>query len=373
MRVALVYDRVNTWGGAEQVLLALHGIWPDAPLYTAVYDPATASWAKSFRVIPSFLQSIPFVRRAHELLAWVTPMAFESFDFDMYDVVISVTSADAKRIVTGPNTLHICYCLTPTRYLWSGYDTYVREPGLGVFDGMARMLLKRSAAVLRRWDRAASSRPDHYIAISHAVASRIGIYYQQNAQRVIYPPVDIDRFMRKRTSLAKKPGEYFLTVCRLVGYKRVDLLIDACTNRGLPLVVVGRGRDMRRLKRRAGPTIQFVGAVSDRELQLYYEKARAFVYAAEEDFGIAAVEAQAAGVPVIAYGKGGIAEIVVPGKTGELFDIQSVECVTTVLERSWDTWYDSALCVVNAKRFSRRRFVTEMKQTVSALYNTRTL
>jgi len=168
MKVALVYDRVNKWGGAERVLLALHEIWPDAPLYTAVYDPKRAPWAKVFDVRPSFLQHFPFAKSHHELYPWLTQMAFESFSFDEYDVVISVTSAEAKAIITKPRTLHVCYCLTPTRYLWSGYETY-QETTRGLVKQLHRWMVPH----LRKWDMVASSRPDYYIAISKRVKERI--------------------------------------------------------------------------------------------------------------------------------------------------------------------------------------------------------
>ena len=355
MRVAIVYDRVNKWGGAERVLLALHEIWPEAPLFTAVYDKKKTVWADVFDVKPSFLRNLP-----HEFLPWATPIAFETFNFDAFDIVISVTSAEAKNIITKPNVVHICYCLTPTRYLWSARKEYEAS---GVEGSMLRILAPR----LRKWDLVASSRPDYYIAISNTVKERVETYYHREVTSVIYPPVDTEKFKINKT------GDYFLTVSRLVGYKRGDLLIDAFNKLGWPLVIVGEGRDKARLKDRAAKNIRFVGAVSEEELVKYYQSCRAFVYAGVEDFGIAAVEAQAAGKPVVAFKQGAMAEIVISGKTGELFERQSGQSITEALKKVRSRWYDSVLCRENAERFSRARFVREMKETVARLYNKKTV
>jgi glycosyltransferase involved in cell wall biosynthesis len=368
MRVAFVYDRVTKWGGAEQVLLALHRIWPTAPLYTAVYNRSTAKWADVFTVHASFLNRIPMANRIHEFLPWLTPMAFESFNFDAYDVVISITSAEAKGVITKPGTVHICYCLTPTRYLWSGSHEYQKNPGLGMMNFLARMGLVKLASTLKRWDLVSASRPDYYIAISNAVKARITQYYKRDTTEVIYPPVDTHVYTPQKATKG-----YFLTVSRLVGYKRVDLLIDAFNALGWPLVIVGVGRDKGRLERRARKNIRFVGEVSGEELVSYYQGCQAFVHAGEEDFGIAAVEAQSAGKPVIAYKKGGIGEIVIPGKTGMLFDTQTVSCLVETLQQFKQEWYDSALCEQNAQRFSTREFEKNMKVSVTRLYNKKTL
>lgn len=360
MKIAFVYDRVNKWGGAERVLLALHKIWPAAPLFTAVYDPGRAGWAHVFNVHPSFLQRVPFAKNHHEWFPWATPMAFESFDFSGYDVVLSVASAEAKSIITKPGTMHVCYCLTPTRYLWSAQKDY---EGLG----LAGKVLRMFAPTLRKWDEVAASRPDYYIAISDTVKNRIKQYYHRDVAGVIYPPVDGEKFR------ADKSDGYFLCVARLVGYKRVDLIIDAFNQLGWPLVVVGEGRDKSRLMRRAGKNIRFEGIVSDEALINLYARCHAFVYAGEEDFGLAAVEAQACGKPIVAYGRGGIAEIVKPGKTGELFEEQTVDSFVHALKTVQRRWYDSALCQKNAERFSRARFAREMKEAVTRLYNKKTV
>src|SRR3989344_1742019 len=250
MRVAFVYDRVNKWGGAERVLLALHEIWPDAPLYTAVYNSDRAQWANVFKVHPSFLQHIPLANAHHEWFPWLTPMAFESFSFDEYDVVISVTSAEAKTIITKPKTLHVCYCLTPTRYLWSAVDEYKKTGG---------MAYEYLFPTLQRWDLVSASRPDYYIAISEHVSRRIKKYYQREVEAVIYPPVDTKKFTvdSSQWTVANK-GKYFLLVSRLVGYKRVDIVVEAFNKLGLRLVIIGSGWEKRKLKHFAHGNITFV-------------------------------------------------------------------------------------------------------------------
>ena len=373
LRIALVYDRINKWGGAERVLLALHEIWPEAPLYTAVYDPAKAGWADVFTVRPSFLQYVPFAKHHHEWFPWATPMAFESFLFDDYVVVISITSAEAKYIITKPSTLHICYCLTPTRYLWSGYEEYARSS----------QLLTMMAPVLRRWDIVGSSRPDYYIAISQRVKARIEKYYGRSVEKVIYPPVDTDQskvespadakaMAGKRKSKVKEvPDGYFLVVSRLVPYKRIDLIIEAFNQLRLPLVIIGSGREEKLLRPLASDTISFVSSyLTDAQLDAYYGSCRAFLSAADEDFGIAAVEAQAAGIPVIAYAQSGISEIVKDGITGILFPEQSKQAIIDAVQRFLQTRIQSSACTQNAHRFGKERFIKEMKATVERLHET---
>lgn len=354
MKVAIVYDRVNKWGGAERVLLALHEIWPEAPLFTAVYDSERAQWADVFAIKSSFMQYIPFARVHHEWFPWLTPMAFESFSFDEFDVVISVTSAEARYVITKPHTMHICYCLTPTRYLWSGYDVYAQTSAL----------LRLLTPTLRRWDMIGAQRPDHYIAISHRVKERIKNYYGRDVLSVIYPPVDL----LPSQQYAQK--DYFLVVSRLVPYKRIDRIIDAFNELKLPLVIIGSGLEERLLARRASATISFVSShLTDAELVAYYGSCRAFLSAADEDFGIAAAEAQGAGRPVIAYAQSGTAEIVEDGKTGILFREQSGRSIIDALKRFQKMTIRSQDCRERARRFSKQRFAKEMKETVDRLYS----
>ncbi len=358
MNIALVYDRVNKWGGAERVLLSLHDIWPNAPLYTAVYDSRRASWANVFRVNPSFLQHMPFAKRHHEFYPWLTPMAFESFSFDNYDVVLSVTSAEAKDIITKPGTVHICFCLTPTRYLWSGEKEYIKYS-----DSISSFFFGIWRSTLKRWDMVAAARPDYYLAISNHVAKRIDKYYQRKVEKIIYPPVDVDTF-----TPAKTKGDYFLCVSRLVPYKRVDIVIDAFNKLGWPLTIIGSGSSASELKKCANNNVRFVrGDLTDTQLAAYYQKCRAFVSAADEDFGIVSLEAQACGKPVVCLRGSGMAETIVEGKTGKFFNKQSVSSLSAALMTFNKEWYDNALCRKNAEKFSVDRFRTEMKTAVGRL------
>lgn len=354
MKTALVYDRVNKWGGAERVLLALHEMFPKAPLYTSVYNSQTAPWAKVFsKVIPSFLQKIPFAKTNHELLAPLMPIAFETFDFSGFDLVISVTSEATKGIIVRPPTKHICYCLTPTRYLWSHYGTYFKG---GTFKGVMRPVVN----YLRHWDKIAAQRPDKIIAISTAVQKRIEKYYGRDSE-IVYPPVDVDKFRVSKVSNVPKvlKAKYFLVVSRLVSYKKVDLVIKAFNKLDLPLVIVGTGRQEKKLKKMAKSNIEFVSNLTDKELINYYRGAWALIMVQEEDFGIVAVEAQAAGIPIIAYNKGGSFDTVVEGKTGVFFDKQSPKSLLSAIERFDKIVFNKIDLVSNAKKFSKKRFRKE--------------
>lgn len=361
MNVALVYDRVNKWGGAERVLLSLHELFPDAPLYTAVYDPKGAPWAKVFDVRPSFMNRIPFAKQHHELFAWMTPFAFESFDFDGFDLVITVTSAEAKSIITKPGTVHICYCLTPTRYLWSGFDVYSKG------DSISSFFLNLLAPMLKTWDLVAAFRPDTYVAISKRVAKRIKKYYKRPVDRVIYPPVDTKTF---HPSPTKNPGEYYLLVSRLVRYKRPDIVIDAAKKLNLSLIVIGSGSEKESLMRDATDNITFIhDNLTDEKLARYYQECRAFLFAGDEDFGIVAAEAQACGKAVIAYKESGIAEIVIDGKTGILYDKQTVASLCDAIKDFETMTISKDACRQQALKFSKSRFQEEIDSYIKARIN----
>jgi len=366
MKIALVYDRVNKWGGAERVLLALKRVFPDAPLFTAVYDPKGAPWAHVFNVKPSFLNSVPFVRNHHESLALITPLAFETLRFDGYDAVISVTSADAKNIITKPGCVHICYCLTPTRYLWSGHEQYQNDPGLGILSPLASAVLRIFGTVLRRMDRVASQRPDYYIAISDRVKSRIRTYYGRDTYAVVHPPVDTVTFsVENRKLKTESRSDYFLTVSRLVSYKRIDVLITACNELKLPLIIIGDGHQKSKLKNMAGSTIRFVDRhLTDDEMRTYYRACRAFLYAADEDFGLAAAEAQACGVPVIAYKHSGVAEFVKDGVSGVLYDKQTPQSLKKALMRYMSMSFHPLRVQKQVEHISEKIFSDTMKHVV---------
>lgn len=356
MRVALVYDRVNKWGGAERVLIALHELFPDAPLYTSVYSPEKARWAKKFSIKPSFLHRLPFARSSHEYFALFMPLGFESFSFDGYDLVISVTSESAKGIITKPGTKHICYCLTPTRYLWSGYDEYFSSDFL-------RISSQPAISYLRAWDMIASKRPDVMVAISKEVQGRIKKYYNR-ATEVIYPPVALPGTRVQRYKGTTIEGEYFLVVSRLVPYKRVDLAIEACNKLKAPLQIVGVGSDERRLRRMAGPTVTFLGSLTDDEVVGYYRSCRALIFPGFEDFGISIVEAQGMGKPVIAFKGGGAQETVIDGKTGVFFYPQTSEALLKAMRKFDRLQVNSNYCIAQAEKFSKTAFKAQFLSMV---------
>lgn len=355
MKIALVYDRVNKWGGAERVLLALHELFPQAPLFTAVYSQKRAPWAKVFpKVIPSFLQKIPLTNTNHEFLGTFTPLAFESLDFDGWDLVISVTSEAAKGIITKPGTAHLCYCLTPTRYLWSAHDLYFRHPpSKFAYFPFFWQITRPLVWYLRKWDRMAAQRPDEMIGISNAVRERIDKYYQREAE-VIFPPVEVDKFKIKDPK--SKRENFYLIVGRLIPYKKADLAVRTFNKLGLPLVVVGSGSEEARLKKMAKPNIKFVGELTDAKLADYYRKCTALIFPQEEDFGIVVLEAQAAGAPVIAYKAGGALDTVIDGETGIFFKKQTVQSLVKAVKRFEDLRFDSDKLTTNAQRFSKNNF-----------------
>jgi glycosyltransferase involved in cell wall biosynthesis len=374
LRVAFVYDRVNKFGGAERVLLALHQIWPSAPLYTSVYDPAGAPWAKTFKVIPSFVNKLPLAKTNHEIYPWLMPLAFEQFNFDNYDVVISVTSAEAKGIITKPETLHLCYCLTPTRYLWSGYKHYLKNPRYGWFNPLVRLLMKPMLKQLQKWDKIAAQRPDDYFAISKTVKTRIKKYYHRNSE-IIYPPVDVNKFKVqsskfkvtvKNSKFSEEKG-YFLVVSRLVSYKRIDIIVDAFNQLGLALKIIGEGTERKYLESKARKNIEFLGQrLTDRELISYYQNCSALVFTAEEDLGLVSLEAQACGKPVIAYKMGGVSETVVNDKTGLLFNSQTVAGVIQAVKNFKPEKFKPKDCCQQAEKFSQAIFIKKFKNFVEA-------
>jgi glycosyltransferase involved in cell wall biosynthesis len=360
MKVALVYDRVNKWGGAERVLLALHKMYPLAPLYTSVYDKKKASWAKVFDVKTSFLQRFPFAAH-HEFFASLMPLAFEGFDFSEYDLVISVTSEAAKGIITKPKTKHICYCLTPTRYLWSGYDEYFDNP-------IFRFLSKPIVWYLKFWDKIAANRPDKYIAISKEVQSRISKYYDKKST-VVSPPLTIFNFQfsifNQFQNSKSKNENYFLIVSRLVSYKKIDLAIKAFNELRLPLKIIGTGAEKERLRTMAGSTIEFLGNLTDKELVRYYSGCRALVFPGVEDFGLTILEAQSFGKPVVAFRGGGALETIVESKTGIFFDKQTIGSLKAAIKQFEAIVFDPKICLEQANKFNFDKFKENFLKEIS--------
>ncbi len=352
LKVALVYDRVNKWGGAEQVLLSLHKLFPNAPLYTSVYSSKSAGWAKVFPdIIPSFMQKLPLAQTSHEFFSWLTPMAFESLNLTGYDIVISVTSADAKGVITHPGTFHLCYCLTPTRYLWSHY-----EDSLNQINSYLAPFVKPVFAYLRSWDKFAATKPDAYVAISQTVKNRIFQFYGQDST-IVYPGVAIGDFQKHLEP--PRTENYFLYVGRLVFHKYPEKVIRAFNKLNHRLVIVGTGRQEKYLRKLAGPHVTFTGFVSRTELISYYQNAKAVVFFHEEDFGLVPVEAQAAGTPVIALGRGGAFETVIHNKTGLIINDSSWESLRDAIAKFDPQNFDSTTIQAHASTFSNERFEKE--------------
>lgn len=355
MKVALVYDRVNKWGGAERVLLALHELFPQAPLYTSVYHYGRAPWAGVFDIRTSFLQNFPFAKDSHELYPLLMPAAFESFTFDDYDLVISVTSEAAKGVITKPGIVHICYCLTPTRYLWSGRSEYFSNPFLS-------FLATPAISYLKKWDLVAASRPDHYIAISEEVKTRLHNFYGRDSA-IIHPPVELFAGI----PLKKTAGDYYLVVSRLVAYKRVDLAIKACNRLGLPLKIVGTGNEEEHLRKIAGPTVEFIGSISDEGLIKLYQHAKALIFPGLEDFGIVMAESLGFGKPVIAFARGGAKDIVEDGRSGVLFASQNVTALVEAIVRSQKIDFDPKTLRKRAELFSKAQFKIKFSRYIEEI------
>jgi len=359
MKVALVHDYLNQMGGAERVVLALHEIFPEAPLYTSIYDSQRVDTAfRSIDIRTSFMQRLPLVKKHHQPYLPFYPFAMERLYLRGYDLVLSSSSAFGKGVVTRPETMHICYCHTPMRWCWN-YDEYVEREQLG---GISRSILPFFISGLRVWDQTSSMRVDHFIANSPVVADRIRKYYRRDAV-VIPPPVEVSRFTFDSTT---RPEGYFLIVSRLMPYKRIDLAIEACNLLQLPLVIIGSGRHENRLKRIAGPSIRFMGRLSDKEVLHYYAHCRAFILPGEEDFGITPLEAQASGRPVIAYAAGGALASVIDNVTGTFFHQQTVESLVEVLESFDERGYDPQTIHNHALEFDKPRFHRRILQFIEA-------
>jgi len=319
MKIALVHDHLAQNGGAEQVLRVFAEIWPEAPIYVVVHDPKNAgAFFATKDIRTTFLQQTPFGVKRYQWFFPFMPSAIESIDLSDFDVVLSSSSSFAKGVITRPSTLHINYCHTPTRFLWSDTHSYVEELGT---NPLLKKLLPLFLTRVRMWDRIASERADVTIANSQAVQRRIQKYYDKDSL-LLYPPVDATRF-----TVAKKEDikDYFLAGGRLVPYKRFDLLVKVFNATGRHLKIFGNGPALADLKKMAGPTVEFIGRISDAELKKLYAECAAFMNPQEEDFGITMIEALAAGRPVIAYSKGGAREIIQHGKTGLLIDYQTWE------------------------------------------------
>lgn len=362
MKIALVHDYMVQYGGAERVLEVFTEIFPDAPIYTLVYDEKlTGGVFRGKKIRTSFLQKIPLISSHHRTFPLLMPLAIESFDLSRFDVVLSDSNSYAKGVITGAKTLHLSYCHTPMRYAWDDCHRHLREFD---YSKLTKRFAPFGTSYLRLWDKISADRPDQYIANSHFVARRIAKYYRQIAP-VVHPPVSTRKF-----HLASAPGDYFLLVGRALPYKRFDIAIAAFNELGLPLKIVGKGPELKRLQAMAKSNIEFTGFLSDPELAECYARCRALIFPSEEDFGIVPLEAMASGRPVIAYRGGGALETIREGETGMFFAEQTPASIQAAVEAfaAREPEFDPRCIRKHAETFDEQIFKTRIRQLVEDAY-----
>ncbi|ADK13604.1 GDP-mannose-dependent alpha-(1-6)-phosphatidylinositol monomannoside mannosyltransferase [Clostridium ljungdahlii DSM 13528] len=361
MKVALVHDWLTNMGGAERVVINFKQIYKNAPIYTTIYNPDNLDdELKNIDVRTSFLQNKKGAKKNHQKYFPFMPAAFESFDLNEYDIVLSSSSSCAKGVITNPNAMHVCYCHSPMRYGWEFYYEYANNSNM---KKLKKNLLKYFMDYMRVWDNVSSNRVDYFIANSENVARRIWEHYRRESV-VIHPPVRCSLF-----NISNEDQDYFLIVSRLVEYKRIDLAVEAFNELGLPLVIIGDGAERQKLELKAKDNIKFLGRQPDEVIKEYYSKCRAFVFPGEEDFGITPLEAQASGRPVIAFGKGGALETVVSEKTGVFFEEQTVEALKNAVKVFESLSFDKELIRKHAEEFDEEIFKGKIRNFVDEKYD----
>lgn len=369
-KIAIVADWLTNMGGAENVVLALHEAFPDAPIYTSTYVPEKMPAFKNLDVRTTKLQNLPGpLKKFHKLFPMLRVRAFRELDLSEFDIIISSSSAEAKQVrKTRPGQIHICYCHTPIRYYWSHYNEYKKDPGFGKLNWLVRLAMPLVVPPLKKADYEAAQNVDMFIANSTEVQKRIKQYYKKPST-VIYPPAEVSRFTPARVR-----SNYYVALGRQVPYKRIDLAVAAATNLNIPLKVFGNGSEHQRLINMAGPTVEFYtdrfGDASDQAVTDALNNAKGFIFPAEEDFGIVQVEALAAGAPVISYGRGGTLDIVQDGISGTLFSEQSVEAVVDALQRAETTSFLPGTLRRKARRFDKTLFITQIRKIVKDQFPT---
>lgn len=364
-KIAIVHDWLTTMGGAENVVLALHDAFPDAPIYTSVYTPETMPAFKNLDIRTSSLQNLPKpLRKLHKFFPMMRVKAFRKLDLSEFDIIISSSSAESKQVrKTRKDQVHICYCHTPIRYYWSHYTEYKKDPGFGKLNWIIRLAMPLMVPRLKKADYNAAQDVDVFIANSETVRDRIKRYYKKSAT-IIHPPVDVERFEPSRIR-----DEYYVALGRQVPYKRIDLAVKAATKLDLPLKVFGDGSEHKKLVAMAGPTVEFftdrLSDNSNEAITAALDHAKGFIFPAEEDFGIVQVEALAAGAPVIAYSKGGALDIVQDGESGVLFDEQTVDSVVAAIQRAETMTFLPGTLRRKARRFDKSLFVSKIRKVVS--------
>lgn len=356
MKIAIIHDWLTVYAGAEKTLEQILGLNPQADIFTIVdfLPQKDRGFLAGHTITTSFIQKLPFAKSKYRNYLPLMPLAIEQFDLSGYDLVISSSHAVAKGVITGPDQKHICICYSPIRYAWDLQHQYLRESGLdkGLKGWIARTMLHK----IRLWDMRTANGVDYFIAISDFIAKRIWKVYRRESV-VIYPPVDVESF-----ELHEEKEDFYLTASRMVPYKKIDLIVEAFSM--MPtrkLIVIGDGPDFEKIKAKAGPNVTLMGYQPFEVLRDNMQRARAFVFAAEEDFGIIPVEAQACGTPVIAFGKGGALETVADGVSGIFFERQNVESLCETVEKFEIMHWDPEVIRENALRFENERFLAEMK------------
>ncbi len=357
MKTALVHDWLVTLAGAEKVLEALYELYP-SPIFTLVKDDKSLknSFLNSAKIYPSFIQRLPRASKIYRNYLPLFPLAIEQFNLSDFDLIISISTCAAKGVITNSNQLHICYCCTPIRYAWDLYFQYIKEAKLE--KGIKAFIAKFILHYLRIWDITTINRVDCFVTLSQYIAKRIKKIYNRNAA-VVYPPVDVAKF-----DVTYNKEDFYLTASRMVPYKKIDLIVEAfSTMPDKKLVVIGDGPDFKKIKTKATNNIELLGYQPFKTLKDYMQKAKAFVFAAEEDFGIVPVEAQACGTPVIAFGKGGVLETVVEKKTGIFFREQTTSSLVNAVKNfeRMENKFDSMTIRQNAERFNKERFQKDIK------------
>jgi glycosyltransferase involved in cell wall biosynthesis len=345
LKVAIVCDWITGIGGAERVVFELHNIFPEAPIYTSQYNPKDISLFENTIIKTGWMQKIPSSLK--KFLPILRAAYFSNLNLDDYDLVISASGAEAKGVKTGKNTIHIDYCHSPTHYYWSRYDDYMKNPGFGKLNPIAKIGLKLFVGPMRRWDKKAALRPDYIIANSSHTKNMIKKYYGRDS-KVIYPPVDVDRFTGKNI----KRNNELLIIGRQTPYKKIDLAIMACNELGIKLNVIGDGPENNNLKNIAGPKIKFYSGLSDKKINEYFETSKGFIFPGLDDFGIVAVEALASGMPVIAFKGGGALDYIKPGVNGLFFDDQSVDSLKMAIMKFNKATFKEISVKESAEEFS---------------------
>lgn len=365
-KIAIVTDWITDMGGVARVDIALHEAFPDAPIYTSVYEPDALAREHfdGLDIRTTWLQKLPkSLRKLQRLFPMLRVKAFRDLDLSEFDIIISSSSAESKQVrKTRPGQVHICYCHTPIRYYWSHYDEYRKDPGLGKLNFLVRLAMPILVPPLKRADYRAAQEVDVFIANSSEVQKRIKQYYGKSST-VVHPPVDVDRFTKYSQPLSKRHG--YLAHGRQVPYKRVDLAVEACTELGLPLTVSGNGPEHENLIAKAGETVKFVSNLSDQEVAELFGSVKGFIFPAQEDFGIVQVEALAAGTPVIAYAHGGSEDIIKPGEGGITFRKQNAVSLEGALKEAEQTAFQPATLQRIAKRFHKTLFISKIQKIVN--------